>query len=144
MSSFRKAVFCLVVVAVCASGASLFAADGPRRDGKWETTMRMEIPGLPIKMPAVKTVACVTKEDAENPEKSVPSASKEGSCKVSDYQVDGQTVTWKFKCEGKNASTGEGTLTYSENAYDGEMIMETDGQEMTMKMSGKRLGDCEK
>lgn len=144
MSLFRKAVFGLVVVALGVSGTSLLAADGPRRDGKWETTMRMEMPGLPIKLPAVKTVTCVTKEDAENPEKSVPSASREGSCKVSDYQIDGQTVTWKFKCEGKNPSTGEGTLTYTENAYDGELIVDTDGQEMTMKMSGKRLGDCEK
>lgn len=143
MLSVRKTVFCLVA-AVCLSGSSLFAADGPRRDGKWETTMRMEMPGLPIKLPPVKTVVCVTKEDAENPDKSVPKASNDSSCKVYDHKVDGQTVSWKFKCEGKKASSGEGTITYEENSYAGEMVMETDGQEMTMKMSGKRLGDCEK
>lgn len=136
-------MFCLVAVA-CLSGSHLFGADGPRRDGKWETTMRMEMPGLPIKLPPVKTVVCVTKEDAENPDKSVPKASNDSSCKVYDHAVDGQTVSWKFKCEGKKASSGEGEITYEGDSYAGEIVMETDGQEMTMKMSGKRLGDCEK
>jgi len=143
MISVRKTVFCLVVF-VSVTGSSLFASDGPRRDGKWETTMRMEMPGLPIKLPPVKTVVCVTKEDAENPDKSVPKASNDSSCKVSDYKVEGNTVSWTFKCEGKKGSSGEGSITYEENSYAGEITMDTDRQEMTMKMSGKRLGDCEK
>ena len=74
------------------------------------------------------------------------SEGKKGSCgcKVSDYKVEGNTVSWTFKCEGKKGSSGQGSITYEENSYAGEITMDTDGQEMTMKMSGKRLGDCEK
>ena len=42
--------------------------------------------------------------------------------------------------------TGTGEMTYNDNAYNGVMTMnmERGGQpmKMTMKMTGKRLGDC--
>jgi hypothetical protein len=38
--------------------------------------------------------------------------------------------------------TGTGELLYSGDTYTGTMKMTMQGQEMTMKYSGKRLGDC--
>jgi hypothetical protein len=38
--------------------------------------------------------------------------------------------------------SGTGEITSGENTYDGVMKMERQGQAMTMKYTGKRLGDC--
>ena len=61
-----------------------------------------------------------------------------------DYKVAGNKVTWSMKCEGPEAMSGTGEITYGENTYDGVMKMERQGQTMMMKYTGKRLGDCVK
>jgi len=53
-----------------------------------------------------------------------------------------------MRCEGDNPMTGTGEIVYSGDTYLGTMKMTTGrgGQPMamTMKYSGKRLGDCTK
>jgi len=122
------------------------SAQGPRRDGRWEVKMEMEMPGMPMKMPPTTTTQCVTKEEADDPQRAVPQAGRGArkDCKVSDYKVAGSKVTWSMKCEGPEAMSGTGEITYGENTYEGVMKMDRQGQVMTMKYSGKRLGDCTK
>ena len=133
-------VTCLVAASWAVS------AQGPRRDGRWEVTMEMEMPGMPMKMPPMKTIQCVTKEQADDPNQSVPKGQpdKNGDCKVSDYKVAGNKVTWTTTCTGKNASTSTGEMTYAGDSYTGVMKTKTGDTEMTMKYAGKRLGDCTK
>ena len=119
-------------------------AQGPRRDGRWEITTEMDMPGMPMKMPATKTIQCVTKEQAEDPNQSVPKDQQDKNCKVSDYKLVGNKVTWTVTCSGKNAMTGSGEMTYGVDTYDGWTKMKTGDTEMTMKYKGKRLGDCTK
>jgi Protein of unknown function (DUF3617) len=138
---FGNAACITVVVGLSVSAL----AQAPRRDGRWEVKMEMEIPGMPMKMPAMTTTQCITKEQAEDPQRSVPQGrGAPANCKVSDYKVTGNKVTWSMKCEGPDAMSGTGELTYGENTYDGVMKMEREGQAMTMKYTGKRLGDCPK
>lgn len=142
----RKAVPFLAVLWL---SAGLFG-QGPRRDGKWEVTMQMEMPGMPGKMPPMTTEQCVTKEQADDPQRAVPQQPQRGGaqsdCKTEDYKVTGGKVTWTTKCTTPQPMTGTGEITYVENAYTGimKMNMERGGQpmQMTMKLSGKRLGDC--
>jgi hypothetical protein len=133
---------CLTVVV----GLSVSAlAQSPRRDGRWEVKTEMEMPGMPMKMPAMTTTQCITKEQAEDPQRSVPQGrGAPNNCKVVDYKVAGNKVTWSMKCEGPEAMSGTGEITYGENTYDGVMKMERQGQTMMMKYTGKRLGDCVK
>jgi hypothetical protein len=133
---------CLTVVV----GLSVSAlAQSPRRDGRWEVKTEMEMPGMPMKMPAMTTTQCITKEQAEDPQRSVPQGrGAPNNCKVSDHKVTGNKVTWSMKCEGPEAMSGTGEITYGENTYDGVMKMERQGQTMMMKYTGKRLGDCVK
>ena len=122
------------------------SAQGPARDGRWEITTEMDMPGMPMKMPAMKTTQCITKEQASDPNLSVPQASqdKNNACKVSDYKVAGNKVTWTMKCEGKTPMSGTGEITYATDSYDGWMKMTTGTGDMTMKYKAKRLGDCVK
>ena len=47
--------------------------------------------------------------------------------------------------EGRQPMTGKGLFTYEQNAYTGTMTMDIQGRgTMTMKYTGKRLGDCTK
>jgi len=136
-----------MVGVTCLVAASwIVSAQGPRRDGRWEVTMEMEMPGMPMKIPAVKSVQCVTKEQADDPNQSVPKGQqgKDSDCKVSDYKVVGNKVTWTMTCTGKNAMTSTGEMTYTGDTYTGVMKTKTGETEMTMKYAGKRLGDCTK
>jgi hypothetical protein len=123
------------------------SAQGPRRDGNWEITTEMEMPGMPMKMPPMKMTQCITKEQAADPQRSLPQADGgrgggASSCKVSDYKADGNKITWSITCEGREAMSGTGEIIYGTDAYTGSMKVVQGGQTMTMKYSGKRLGDC--
>jgi hypothetical protein len=136
---FRYTVF---VAALVGSVAAL--AQGPRRDGKWEVTMQMEMPGLPVQMPPTTSTQCITPEQAANPQQSVPQTGRgrAGDCKVSDYKVEGPKVTWTMKCEGTEPMSGTGEMVYGADSYKGAIKINASGRSMTMNLSGKRVGDC--
>lgn len=121
------------------------AADSPQKPGKWQIKMEMEMPGMPVKLPPVNWDVCLTEEDLKDPSKAVPGndPKKKTDCKVSDYKVDGKTVTWAVECPKQNTK-GVGEVTYDDNSYTGSMDMTVGEQEMKMKYSGKWLGECTK
>ena len=136
-----KLVFALIV---CSLPTLAFAAS-PAKPGKWEMTMQMEMTGMPMKMPAHTVTYCLTKEEAENPEKLAPEQQRKNSdCKRTDMKIDGNTVSWKISCE-KSKMTGDGKVTYSGDSVDGSMHMSlSNGGEMNAKYTGKYLGACDK
>jgi len=145
----------LILTAICCAFAfSLFAAGPahPAKPGKWQVTTEMDMPGMPMKPEPQTHIQCVTKEDLEkNPEASVPkqysrrTGEERNDCKISDYKVTENTVTWNLKCEGGRAPvTGSGKITYAADSYNGSMAMKIGDREMTAKYSGKYLGECDK
>ena len=132
----------LIAVAVLALATSAFAAS-PQKPGKWQITMQMEIPGMPMKMPPYTFTHCVTEEDVKNAESAVPTDPKNKDCKVGDFKLDGNTVSWSVDCPKQNVK-GTGKITYTEDSFDGGMKMQMGEQEMTTKYSGKWLGACKK
>jgi hypothetical protein len=136
--------FKTALVAAFAVLASNAEAQNPMRPGRWEVTMQMQMPTMPMQMPAIKSTQCVTQAQIDSPDKGLPSGpqSNPNACKVSDYKVSGNTVTWKMACSGAQPMSGTGEMRFGDDAYEGTMRMTMEQQEMTMKMSGKRLGDC--
>lgn len=120
----------------------LAAADNPQKPGKWQLKMEMEVPGMPFKMPPVTMQMCLTEEDLKDPQKSLPNDPKT-DCKVGDYEVDGNTVTWTVDCP-KQQTKGNGEITFDDSSYSGWMKMTVADQEMKTKYSGKWLGECKK
>jgi hypothetical protein len=142
----RRATAALAVFAACS--LTLSAQQVPRQDGRWQVTMEMS--GMPMQMPPITTEQCITPQDVANPEMLIPQAQGLGGqnagCGVSDYKIAGNKVNWNMKCEGQMAMTGTGEMVYGENEYNGlmKMNMAAMNMDMTIKITGKRLGDCVK
>ena len=130
-----------ILVVVCALGVPAYAA-GPAKAGKWQTTMEMEMEGMPMKMPPTTFTHCITKEQAESAESAIPKNDRQNGCTFSDVKVDGSTVSWKMACE-KQGMTGVGKVSYGADSYTGQMDMKMQDHEMHMKYSGKYLGACD-
>jgi hypothetical protein len=130
-----------LAVAALASDA---AAQHPMRPGRWEITMQMAMPNMPMQMPAMKSTQCITQAQLDAPDKALPAGPNKNAneCKVSEYKQAGDIVTWKIACSGQQAMTGSGELRFTGDTYEGVMQMEMDQQQITMKYSGKRVGDC--
>ena len=135
-----------VVLTLLGVSAVALTAQGGMRPGRWETTMQMEMAGSPVQMPPMKATRCVTPEQAKDPSSlnSDPSGGRGGKsdCKVSDQKMSGSTISWKITCASPQAMTGTGEMTFSDDSYTGVMKMNMAQGAMSMKMEGKRLGDC--
>jgi len=131
-----------IAAGVLVLGVSILA-QGPRRDGRWEVKVEMQMAGMT--MPAQTMTQCVTPKQAADPQSVLPPSGRgrgrggPDNCKVNDHKTEGNKVSWTMACTDM---TGTGELLYSGDTYTGTMKMTMQGQEMTMKYSGKRLGDC--
>ena len=132
----------LILMILMTALATVGSAASPQKPGKWQSTMQMEMPGMPVKMPPITVNVCLTEDDVKDPQKSIPKDPK-SDCKIGDYKVDGSTVTWSMECPKQNLK-GKGSITYDSDSYTGQMEMTVGEQDMKMKYSGKYLGACDK
>lgn len=119
------------------------SAEPNYREGQWEITTVMDIPGMPKEMKKPMSYKfCMTKQNA------VPQPKEQGKqdCKITDQSTKGNTVTWTMKCKDGTASTGK--ITYAKESFKGSQTTTTSqgGQKMTIKseVTGKYLGPCPK
>lgn len=150
-----KLAYAAMFALVAAGSVSLIAQAGPRRDGNWDITMEMQMPNMPqgMAMPPIKTTQCITKEEAADPMKGLPSAPQRAGgppqdCKVTDQKIEGNKVSWAMTCTGAMAMSGTSEILYAGDSFTGNMIMNMgrggQANTVTMKYTGKRLGDCNK
>jgi hypothetical protein len=137
-------VFVAAIVAVVVGLTVAPDAQGPRRDGRWEIMVDM---GMPAGMPPMKMEQCLTKEQAEKPESLLPPQGPGGDgtnndCKITDQDISGNKVSWAMSCTTPQEMTGTGEFVYADDTFEGVMKMLMQGQTMSMRFSGKRLGDC--
>ena len=109
------------------------------KDELWEISSKMEMPGMPMAMPAQVNRVCVGKNRKD--EDLVP---KQSNCRVVDSKRVGSKFTYKMECTGNEPMTMVGEMTFGNNAYDGQMrmTMTKTNDTMNMAVSGKRVGDC--
>jgi hypothetical protein len=136
----RKALFAVPAVLFSLISVSIADPVPDIREGQWEITTKMEIPGMPTNMPPVKNTQCLTDKDF------VPENSQPGQeCKFPETKVTGNTVKWKMECKGKGGEVnGTGEIIYSGDSFKGTMKMQMpqSNMEMTAHMNGKRIGEC--
>ena len=132
-----KKVLCAALAVLLMPVVSLAAE--AMRDGLWQMTTEMEMPGMPMKMPPTVMKHCYTKSDVADQKKII---SSDKNCAVTDLKTSGNKVSWKMKCTGENAATMTGETVFGSDSYTSVMKMKSQGQDMTMKIKGKRLGNC--
>lgn len=138
------------LLATLLSSVSAHAASPNMKEGLWEITMKMEMPGMPAGMKPQVMQQCITRKEIDDPRKATPGGAdpKDNRCQVTDHKMQGNTATWNMACKGENAMTGSGSITYNGTSYSGtnKMTMTRGGkaQTMTMHYTGKYLGDCKK
>jgi len=115
------------------------AAQG--KDDLWEVTSKMEMPGMPMAMPAQTSRVCVAKNGKDDDY--VP---RRENCRVLESKRTGNKLAYRMACTGKDAMSVDGEMTFGSNSYEGRMKMsgKMEGQQMEMMQtySGKRVGDC--
>jgi hypothetical protein len=130
-------------VVLCAATLAAFClpAVAQEKDELWDITMKMEMPGMPMAMPARTSRVCVAK--GANEDSFVP---QQGECRNVESKRTGNKYTFKTVCDGKNKMTSTGEITFGDGTYDGRMQMTgtMEGQPMNMAQtySGKRVGSC--
>ena len=126
-----------VVLAAALAFSLPAAAQG--KDDLWEIVSKMEMPGMPMAMPAQTNRTCVGKNRKD--EDLIP---KHGDCRMVESNRTGNKFTYKMECSGQGAATVVGAITFGDNAYDGQMrmTMKQSNDTMNMTFTGKRVGDC--
>lgn len=137
MNKMKHVLAVLVLVSLPAMSP---AAEGIR-EGLWEITSRMEMPGMPMEMPATTIKHCYTREDVKDSKKVI---STDKNCTVTGLKSSGNKVTWKMVCTGKNAGKFSGETVFSGDSYNSIMKMQSEdkGGAMAIKAKGKRIGNC--
>lgn len=126
---------------------------GKMKEGMYETTVKMEMPGLPAGMGSHTARKCTTKEDLEKGRDMFrdPKQAHNTSCEVKNVKQSGNTMTYDMDCpkEGMSSTT---TLAFNDNNVKGVTKTKMSGEktkglppgmgEMTMNFESKYLGAC--
>ena len=122
------------------SAASVALAAETVPGDQWEVTSQMSMEGMPMKLPENKVKVCSPKEWTEPP----GASNDRMRCTNSDFHREGTKSTWKTTCAGPPAITGVGEITHqSDTAWSGTIKFTGGEANMTLNISGRRLGDCE-
>ena len=114
-------------------------ASAQGKDDLWEVSTKMEMPGMPMAMPAQTNRVCIGKNRKD--EDFVP---RQGDCRMVESKRVGNKFTYKMDCSGNFSALVDGAITFGNNAYDGRMhmAMKNTNDTMNMTFTGKRIGDC--
>ncbi len=135
------------LLAVTLAGATAAAEDHPNvQPGSWQTTVTMEMPGMPAGIPPRTSTHCLKADQVKDNYSFADAMQSHGKdkCKVEDLKLDGGKLTYRFTCEdGTNGST---ELVFGGDSYEGttKATVAGHGQPMTMiqHLKAKRVGDC--
>lgn len=116
------------------------------KEGLWEITTKMDIPGENIPSMSYTYTLCLTKKNMI-PYEDMQDKDENGfkpNCKLIEYKIKGNTILWKIKCKDKKGvSITTGKTTYTGDTFEGIVKVKTASREMTMYQKGKWIGSCE-
>lgn len=141
--TFALALASLLTLSLIACGGG---QSGPNmKEGLWEITVKMDMPGMPMQMPPQTFRQCLNKKDMVPQNKEEPGRT---DCKEIKREVKGDTVNWVIECKAEGGTvTSSGTMTYKNDTLEGTVkVRVPDGRrgamEMTQHMNGKWVGPC--
>jgi hypothetical protein len=112
---------------------------GPNmKEGLWEVTIRMEVPGVPVQMAPQTYTQCLTQKEV------VPRREKPGQgCKIVKQDIKGDTVSWVVECKtSEGTAVSDGRVTYKGDTFAGVIQMKQGDMKATQRLSGRWIGQC--
>jgi hypothetical protein len=105
----------------------------------WETTSQMAMEGMPMAMPMQRLKLCTPKVWTKPP----PGGDK--TCVNSNFARVGNKATWTMQCSGDMPMTGTGEMTFEgTDSYTGVIKAMAEGMSMTINLTGRKVGTCDK
>lgn len=134
----QKRICLVLVIALLPLYLNDMAQGQNMKEGLWEITMRMEMPGMSMKMPPQTYTQCLTKKEG------VPQKAEPGQeCKMVKSVIKGDTVSWLMECKTKEGTViFDGKVTYKGETFEGVIKMKQSGMEMIQHLNGKWIGQC--
>jgi hypothetical protein len=136
VSTLRKSA--LAALALAGAVYAPLAASAAGNDELWEVSTQMNIPGMPAGMGGMKQQVCQDKD----PRKQGPQGKDMENCKVTDVKESGTRFTISMTCPQGKAVIDQ-TFNAARTEYKGTMKMTTRDGDMTMNMSGRKIGACD-
>ena len=129
----------LAAVASMAILATAAAAD-ERPGNLWNTTSQMSMEGVPMPpMPPQSSQLCTAKEWTQPPP---PPPGQ--SCEVSNFQREGNKVSWDTQCTGEMDMSGHGEITFTTpDSYTGNIKFTAEGITMNVALNGEKVDECD-
>jgi hypothetical protein len=134
---------CMLVFVISLFLFSCGVQKGPNmKEGLWEMTVKMDIPGMPVQMAPQTHTQCLTQKEAvPQPRQKEPGQ----ECKVVTQDVKGDTVSWRVECKTKEGTAvSNGTITYKGDTMEGIITMTQGSMKATQYLSGRWIGECKK
>lgn len=127
----------IILFAMTAIPGYTFAAPN-MEPGQWKMTGQMEMPGMPMQMPAVTYHQCITRKDM------VPRSKQSQDCKMVKNSTQGDTLKWQMQCNNQGGpTTMDGEVTYSGKTMKGTIKINQGGRQMLQRISGQWVGPCQ-
>lgn len=106
----------------------------------WEVTSQMSMEGMDMQMPTQTSQVCAPKTWTQPP----GGENQQQECQNSDFLLEGSKATWKITCTDPSHSSGEGEINREgDDAYTGTIKFTSDQGNMTLALSGRRIGECD-
>lgn len=105
----------------------------------WQTTSQMVMEGMPFTPPPTTLKVCTAKEWTR------PPPGGDSTCVNTNYKRVGNKATWTMQCSGDMPMTGTGEMIWDgPDSYTGAITATAEGMTMLIKLSGKKIGTCDK
>lgn len=131
----KNILLCIFTVSTLVMSPQIIAAENGEL---WELTMSFDGAGMSgMAMPATRE--CFPPNKATDPEQAMKG---QENCSISDYKVNGNKSSWKFKCTGNDAMTGRAEMLGAASDYALTIYANTSRGETKMLSKGKKLGSC--
>ena len=133
-----------VITALAAAGSS--AAGPVLTPGLYRVEVRIDLPNVQNSAAPMVLTRCVDPGDLKSGQAFfVLSDNPLKNCDLLDYQLTGDTATYRIACPGSNMGSAVGVFETTGTAYRGSIKMNMGGKNMTMSETqvGKRIGNCQ-
>ena len=136
---------------ICAISASLFAmpsayaaSASALTPGMYEYTMKMNMPGMPVNMPAQTSQRCLTPKDVDGNKAFEMPTERNSDCQIKDMVHSGNQFSYKIACTKPQKLDGsaKGSVTATSLTMEMTMVMPEAPGPMTQSISARRVGDC--